>query len=175
MESRVKQYRFNLRQDTSEYLIRLLKNKDIHTDGEKLKLLYDLYRKYKSEKRNFSEVDESTNLPRYKTIEQFNKYIRQEAYLISSNGSELANLAVDICYVTHPKDNKSFAWNIFGNEIVENIYLNRQDKSFAPFKKDGGDIEYLGERYELLEINIPDLLSEDINDGDNLYYYENLE
>jgi hypothetical protein len=138
---------------TSDDIVFLLKNHDIITDPDKYKRLSDLYDIYKSEKHHFQKIiNKNTGQP-YKTIEQYNKVIKQEALKISSNQSELANLAVDICYIAHPKDNKNFAWNIFGEAIVENILLNKQNICKVPFLKKDGDIEYMGEKYQMMEIN----------------------
>ena len=88
-------------------------------------------------------------------MEQYDKAIRNEAYNgISSNIQELANLALTICYEIHPSDNKSFAWNVFGEGIVENVRKNRQNKVLVPCLDNHGDIEYLGEKYSMIEISV---------------------
>jgi hypothetical protein len=154
MEENTKQ----LKQEVSDYItptdiIFLLQNHNIITDSDKYKKLSDLYDIYKSEKHHFQKIiNKNTNQP-YKTIEQYNKVIKQEAFKISSNGSELANMAVDICYIAHVKDNKNFAWNLFGDEIVENVLLNRQSNCQVPFIDKGGDLEYLGKKYKMLDIS----------------------
>lgn len=153
MEARVKQLKISLHQEVSEEHIMSLKNKNIGTDKSKYKKLYDLYREYKSGKRNFASADRDDDT-KFKTIGQYNKYIRQKANEISSDGSELANLAIDICYITHPKDNKNFVWQIFGNELVENILQNKQNECCVPFLNKKGDISYLGEKYSMRQIEI---------------------
>ena len=138
----------------TEEIILILKNKNIITDKKKYKKLYDLYKIYKSGKRNFSNIDSGSESFKFRTIEQYNKYIRLKASEISSNGSELANMAVDICYVIHPTDNKNFVWQIFGNEIIENIILNKQEFCSVPFRDKGGTIDYLGDKYSMFNIEI---------------------
>jgi hypothetical protein len=138
---------------TSEEIISILKNPTIVTDPEKYKQLYDIYDKYKKEKRHFQQILNQNTGQVYKTIEQYNKVIKQEAFKISSNGSELANLAIDICYIAKLNDNKNFAWNIFGNEIVENILLNKQKICKVPFQDKDGNIDYMGGKYSMMEVN----------------------
>ena len=161
MEGKIKLIKASLNKKIDDDQILLLKNKNIITDPTKYKKLYDLYKKYKSEKRNFSKIKDLDDNYKFKTIEQFNKYIRQEANYISSNGSELANMAVDICYITHKNDNKTFLWNVFGEDLLENIYLNRQSNISIPFIDKNGDIEYLGNNYSMKEIEISDIDNEE--------------
>ena len=156
----------SLNKTISNEQILLLKNKNIVTDSIKYKKLYDLYKKYKSEKRNFAKIKDLDDNYKFKTIEQFNKYIRQEANYISSNGSELANMAVDICYITHKNDNKTFLWNVFGEDLLENLYLNKQENIYVPFIDKNGDIEYLGNYYKMKKIKVE---VENIYDGEDFY------
>lgn len=154
MEQNTKDFKLNIDDYiTSDKIISILKNKNIITDPIKYKQLHDLYDQYKNEKRHFQKIINQNTGQFYKTIEQYNKTMKQDALKISSNGSELANLAIDICYITHPKDNKSFVWNIFGNEIIENILLNKQEICKVPFLNKNGNINYMGENYSMMEIN----------------------
>jgi hypothetical protein len=152
MESKIKELKENSGNKTSENIISILKNNDIPLDKDKLKRLYDLYKKYKSGRQNFSGIRDENGEEKFKTLEQYNKSIRLEATFISNDISELANLAVVICYEAHPSDNKSFAWNIFAEGIIDNIRKNHQEEMLVPFEDDKGDIEYLGNRYTLREI-----------------------
>lgn len=131
-----------------------LQDRSIPYDAEKEKKLYDLYIRYKKEKRNYKKIKDDGNHFLYQTIEQYNKFIRNEAYKISSNINELANLAIGICYIRHENDSKDFAWSIFGEGIINNILKNKSDKSYVPFLDENGPIEFLGKRYRMFEINI---------------------
>jgi hypothetical protein len=58
---------------------------------------------------------------------------------------------------------KSFAWNVFGEGIVDNITKNRQENVTVPFLDDKGDIKYLDSNYSLFDIDFePKVI--DIND-----------
>jgi hypothetical protein len=153
MEQNIKEIKENGRRAISDENILLLKDNDIEIDKIKLKRLYDLFKKYKSEKRNFANIMDG-DIERFKTIEQYNKFIKTEAFNISSDGQELANLAISICYEIHPNDNKTFAWGVFGEEIINNVYKNRQTIVKIPFVDDFGNIEWLGNKYSSKEINI---------------------
>ena len=152
VENEVKELKTIDYKNINEELILLLKNKEIKTDPEKIKKLYSLYKKYKEEKNNINSYNDSTY--NFKTMDQYNRKVRLDADEISSNGSELANLAVDICYIIHPNDNKTFLWGVFGDDLLENIKTNSQKDVKIPFIDKNGDIEYLGNLYSMKKINI---------------------
>jgi hypothetical protein len=152
MENKIKLLKENMSNKASEHIIMLIKNKDMSLNKSKLKKLYDIYKKYKSGRQNFSGIRDENGEEKFKTLEQYNKYIRQESSNVSNDISELANLAVTICYEIHPSDNKSFAWNVFSEGIIDNIRKNKQDTIKVPFYDNKGDIEYLGNFYTEREV-----------------------
>jgi len=155
MESEIKEIKNVILNDYNDDLLMILKNNKIKTDREKLKKLYDLYKIYKSEKRNVSKYNSvSENKYSFKTIDQYHKHIRKLANEVSNDGSELANLAVDICYTVHKNDNKMFLWGVFGDDVLENIKMNVNQDVFVPFYDKAGDIEYLGNKYSMKKINV---------------------
>lgn len=155
MRSKIKEIKYTRKEFDQDKILRILKNTDIEVDKKKLKQLYNLYKRYKTEKRKLFTFRNDNDEPIYKTLEQYDKAIRNDAYNgISSNIQELANLALIICYEIHPSDNKSFAWNVFGEGIVENVRKNRQQRIVVPYLDDNGDIEYLGEKYSMKEIDV---------------------
>jgi hypothetical protein len=162
MQKKVKEIKQNSKSKNIESNIKILKSPDFEIDKVKLDKLYAIYKKYKSGKRNFDSIKDDNGEKRYKTLEQYCKSIRQEALLISSNICELASLAVSICYELHTSDNKSFAWLVFGDGLVENITSNRQNKLEVPFLDKGGNISYLGEKYFKKQISIGDDMDYDI-------------
>ena len=162
MESNIKEIKLSTNKNTPDDIIRILKNPKIKFDKIKFKKLYAIYKVYKSGKRNFAMLRDDRGNILYKTSEQYNKYILQQSLTnVSSNISELANLAVNICYETHPGDNKNFVWNIFGDGIIKNVMLNKQSRHFIPFLGKG-NLNYLGDKYYLGEIKI----EREIEDGD---------
>jgi len=153
MEKSVKIIKENHRQEDDEKLINLIKNDKMQVDNlhEKLNKMLLLYEKYKKHKQSLAIADDGSE-EHYRTVEQYNKAIRQEAYSISSNVAELANIAIAICYVRNR--DRGFVWNLFGEGVVENVIKGKQEKIMIPFLDNSGDIEYLGNKYSLFEINI---------------------
>lgn len=152
MEKTVKQIRVDKKMLDSEYLIDLIKGKNLVVDNleEKLDMMDSLYKKYKKHKQTLSLSSEDGSEEKFKTVEQYNKVIRQEAYSISSSIQELANLAVAICYVGN-KD-RGFVWSLFGEGIVENIKTESKGSVLLPFLQEGGEIEYMGNQYSMEKI-----------------------
>lgn len=154
LEKEIKEIRSNIVRKPEEKLIKLLKNNNIPLDSDKLKKMYDIYKVYKSERRNIASFKNSNGEEIYKTLDQYGKHIRKLAHEISLDDQELANLAVVICYEVHPSDSKTFAWSVFGNGIIQNVEKNRQEIIYVPCAEHDGDIFYLGKRYGMKEIKI---------------------
>jgi hypothetical protein len=153
LEKRIKEIKQEYKSNITEKDILLLQD-GVSIDPDKYKLMYDLYKKYKAEKRNFASMTNNSGEEMYKTIEQYNKSIKIQALSISDDIQELANLAVNICYISHPSDNKQFCWQVFGEGILENIYKNKKEKCCVPFADKCGNIEYMGEYFKLFEIDV---------------------
>lgn len=167
LENSVKLLKYSLRHEITDENIRILKDIDFTPiDKKKYQDLFNLYVQYRSEKRNFRYIKDDKGNSIYNTIEQYNKYIRNKAYDISSNINELATLAVAICYEKDrkPNESKAFLWEVFGEGVINNIIKNKQEKCFAPFLDNDGNIEFLGRRYKrYYNINIKN------NELDELY------
>ena len=54
---------------------------------------------------------------------------------------------VDLCYTS--SKNKTFAWDIAGEQIFNNILKNNGNTITYPVKNDDGDIEFCGKRFSL--------------------------
>lgn len=155
MEKNVKIIKYDMRKKTKEDHSYLLKTKYIETDETKLKKIILLHKEFKAGKRTFANARNKDGKRIYNTAEQYCKYIRSKAFMISGNAQELANLAVDVCYKINSSDSKSFVWSVFEEGVLQNILENKQKECFIPLiNESGGDISYLGKRYSLQKIDI---------------------
>lgn len=166
MENKVKEIKVSFPLKIYDNLLLFMKNPDIPFDTIKYKKMEALFRKYRSERSRFNKMIMTDSRSgsfegRFKTIEQYNKYIRSEAYEISKDYSELVNLAVAICYELHPSDSKAFAWSVFGDGIVENIKNNclrigktTIDVPFLAIDDSQDNISYLGKQYQIYHLPI---------------------
>lgn len=70
-----------------------------------------------------------------------------ECYKICPNSEVLANIVVDLCYTSNK--NKTFAWDVAGEQIFSNVLKNSRYVIQYPVKDEGGDIEFNGKRFSL--------------------------
>ena len=59
----------------------------------------------------------------------------------------MTNILIDICYTSNK--NKSFAWDIAGEQIFNNVLKNNNYKIQYPIKDIDGDIEFCGNKFSL--------------------------
>ena len=67
--------------------------------------------------------------------------------VICPDDEVLANVLVDVCYTSNK--NKSFAWDVVGEQIYKNVLKNNGYVIRYPMKDDDGDIEFCGNRFSL--------------------------
>lgn len=109
---------------------------------------YKLYHNY-----NEHEIKDKFNEEDFGLNDGFNELIKNKMNKACSNSSELVNYIAEICYKVYP-NKKSFLWNIFYEEIVYNVYLNKQEKILIPYLDKDGEFEYLGKRFNKKEIEV---------------------
>jgi hypothetical protein len=63
------------------------------------------------------------------------------------NSEVLANIVVDLCYTSNK--NKTFAWDVAGECIFNNVLRNSGCTIKYPIKDENGDIEFNGKRFSL--------------------------
>ena len=121
-------------------------------DYEAIKRLYNEYNDnmqlfLKGAKKNDTQKEERDTFVA-QMIEEFSN----SCYAICPDGETLANIIVDVCYTTNK--NKSFAWEVAGEEIFYNVLKNNGYTLNIPVKDDAGDIEFGGQRFSLLTAQI---------------------
>ena len=70
-----------------------------------------------------------------------------ECNKICPNAEVLANIVVDLCYTSNK--NKTFAWDVAGEQIFNNVLKNNGYIMQYPIKDEHGDIEFCGKRFSL--------------------------
>lgn len=67
----------------------------------------------------------------------------------------ITDLALYICYELYPSRVKTFVWDLFGNQIVDNLKMKCKSPVTIPVRdEDNGTIFYLGKKYKLLEVEV---------------------
>ena len=132
----------------------ILKSDAKYTEEEynSIKQLYEEYNSnmqlfLKGVKKNDSQKEE-----RDAFISQMIEEFSNACYAVCPDGEVLANVIVDVCYTT--SKNKSFAWEVAGEEIFNNVLKNNGYILNIPVKDDDGDIEFGGGRFSLLTTQI---------------------
>lgn len=69
------------------------------------------------------------------------------------NTNELVDYLIRVFYVDMPSYNKDILWNIYGKNIIENLCDKSENEITFPLQSTDGDIEYLGKKYKLKEID----------------------
>ena len=153
LESEVKEIKKQVKNNNVDVIVKILTDESIEYDDSRYQAVKMLHKKYKSGKTNFAFIKDVNGKEMFGNLEQYNKFILEEAQGISADISELANLAVRVCYIDYPHDTKQFVWQIFGEGVVGNVMKHRQETLVAPFLDASGDIEYLGSYFKLQPIS----------------------
>ena len=66
---------------------------------------------------------------------------------VCPNTESLANILIDICYTSNKS--KSFAWDIVGEQIFNNVLKNNGGTIRYPVKAENGDIDFCGKKFSL--------------------------
>ena len=114
---------------------------------DEIKQLYDEYNKnmqlfLKQKKQNELGDDEVG----FDVVHLKDIFI-DECNKVCPNSEILANIVVDLCYTSNK--NKTFAWDVAGEQIYNNILKNNNYTIKYPVKDDSGDIEFGGNRFSL--------------------------
>lgn len=110
-----------------------------------------LYKEYLFEiKRYMQTYHDNRNFKEEMQIKriEFKDKFKQKAYEICSNSKELCNIVIDICY--NSDNSKQFAWDICGDIIIENLLEKNNYIVQYPVQSDNGNIEYAGEKFDLI-------------------------
>lgn len=127
----------------------ILKSKAEYSQEEfsAVKKLYDEYNRnvqifLKGIKKNDSDKTE-----RDLVMTQLRNEFSDACSMVCPNSEILANIVVDVCYTSNK--NKSFAWDMCGDEIFNNVLKNSGGKLQFPIKDENGDIEFCGNMFSL--------------------------
>lgn len=152
-----------------EIIFEKIYNKKIFLDLNLLSLMKDKYYEYCEFKRS-KQLQNSD----FSTYEQYYKNLRNECLeKISSDLQELANLAVYVCYKLFPKKPKDFCWDVFGVGIVQNLEEGKEKVSVPCLCADG-EIEYLGERYKMMPVDLKKRIQDSIVQENSLKELDDL-
>ena len=127
----------------------ILKSNEKYTQEEYdgVKQLYDEYNKnmqlfLKRQKQNdFGDDEVGYDIVHLKDI------FVDECAKICPKMATLSNIVVDLCYTSNK--NKTFAWDVVGEQLFQNILKNNGYIIQYPVRDDNGDIEFGGQKFSL--------------------------
>jgi hypothetical protein len=79
---------------------------------------------------------------------------RNKLFKVCSNQDMLINCLINIFYIDFTSYNKDVLWNLFGNEIFQNVLKNNSKIINYPVLKEDGEILYLGKKYGIEQFEI---------------------
>lgn len=131
----------------------LLQNETHELIAEKIELMKSYLEEYKSFKKSLRyDLNNS-----FVNLDSFIHYLRKKCQSdISTNDSELADYAIEVTYGAD-KASVEFAWKMFPEGIIENIFRSSSGIIQMPVQDEYGDIEYLWSKYAIKEFSIEDL------------------
>lgn len=144
--------RFNHKYADFDYTIML--NDSIPHNEDNFNLIEAVYLNFCKEMRQL-KIDEKeiclTNQNfRINWLYYYNLY-KKKCLAICESVSELANIAVCLCYEKYPKKSKKFIWQVAGDGIVQNLV---QADIQLPIENMDGEYEYLGRKYSLVKVKM---------------------
>jgi hypothetical protein len=71
----------------------------------------------------------------------------EECAKVCPNDEILANIVVDLCYTSNK--NKTFAWDVAGEQIFNNVLKNNNNTIRYPIRDENGDIVFNGKMFSL--------------------------
>ncbi|WEG18520.1 hypothetical protein PQ478_08560 [Alkalihalophilus pseudofirmus] len=103
-----------------------------------------------SEVNQVNGFDEHEKLSVDEKVESF----KADIYKLKVSTEDAINILVHYFYIKQPKSNKDLLWRAYGEEIYQNVKNNSKKTVLLPYPDPDGDIDYLGEKYKLKEVNV---------------------
>lgn len=112
-----------------------------------VKALYDEYNKNMQLFLKRTQKNDSSKEERDMFVSQLTEEFKKACSTACPNEEILANIVVDVCYATN--QNKTFAWDVAGEQIFRNILKTNGNMITYPMKNNDGDIEFCGKKFAL--------------------------
>ena len=132
-----------------EFDYSILKSDAEYTQDEYggIKQLYEEYNKNMQLFLKGITKNDSSKEERDAFMSQLTEEFSYACFAVCPDEEVLSNILIDVCYTTNK--NKSFAWDIAGEQIFKNVLKNNNYIIKYPIKDDNGDIEFCGNKFSL--------------------------
>lgn len=125
---------------------------DMRYDKKTYEEIELLYKEYIRQQKQFGQTarykmtKEEKNNQRQMFVDNF----KIKASEVCPNQECLCNIVIDLTYKS--KNNRQFAWDICGEQIIENLLDKNNRKYKYPVQDDNGDIEWQGLKFKIVEL-----------------------
>lgn len=109
-----------------------------------------LYEDYNNRLRNyvvFAKCDHMDEYEMFSRMAEMREEFERECAKVCPNTDALCDIVLDICYTR--SSTKRFAWEMCGNEIIQNLLRRNGAMITYPVIEQNGDIEYRGNRFSM--------------------------
>ena len=114
-----------------------------------------LYEEYTSRIRSVAIANnnlKTDKTERHAVVNLLNNRFKEECSVICLNEDELCNILLDMCYKKNAT--KRFAWVMCSDVIIKNLLKKNDNEINIPVLNKNGDIEFAGERFEVIKREI---------------------
>lgn len=147
--------RFKHKYSDFDYTVMI--NRSILPDENKIAAIEKIYLEFCKDMKQL-KLDEKeiclTNRDFRINWEYYYNLYRKKCLEICVKACELANISVYLCYEKYPKKSKKFIWQIAGDGIIQNL---TQQNICLPIEDIHGEHEYLGRKYNLVNIKLEEI------------------
>lgn len=141
-------YMKNLKSN-NEFNYSILKS-DIEYPMNTYKAIEKIYRQYCDSVKKYQQQIKKERLDKDDVIDERKILIttfQQECKSICPDEDQLTNIVLDLCYST--KKSKQFAWDVCGENIINNLLKKNQYIIWYPEESENGDINYSGKTFSM--------------------------
>ncbi|PAV30193.1 hypothetical protein CIL05_06920 [Virgibacillus profundi] len=149
----------NIVSKNEEVYHQLLMSSDFSgVDEDKYKKVVEVYSRYRSNVSSFAFLNSSSKKDgfdeeKYISIIGHYEKFKKEMNEVCSNVVEAVDYLIYMFYVDEGKFNKDILWNIYGEQIYQNIKSNTKEIC-VPVEDETGSFTYLNKRYNLRKVEL---------------------
>lgn len=133
----------------------ILKCKNVEYSKQKYNLIKQIYNDYIADVAAFIRGLKYKNITKEEREEHKGILLdsfRRRCALVCPINEELTNIVIDLVY--SEKKSKSFAWQICGEQIIENLLKSNDYKINVPELADNGEFEFNGSNFRMNESSV---------------------
>lgn len=124
----------------------------------------NVYKDYKKRVKDYYAIAKADKID--DEVNAIEKLVMREEFIqectsICPDPDKLCNIVLDMCYTN--KNSKNFAWDVCGEQIIQNLLKRRNYTYQYPEQCDDGEFEFGGERFTMKTISLlPEIDAEEM-------------